>query len=955
MARSSVSQPAAHLRSFALVVAALLALLPCADSISYVTYGPGIVNDAGYSALYALYNRSYVAFQPSLPSVSIGLSVSLGTDVRLSGLDTALQYAVELLNFRGGVVVRGVQQYVSVTYAVDGSSSSEAAAIYGAMLQWGNITAFLAPSSDALLQAASTKLAGAALTLAVDDRDPASYGSGEAASYLFSQLNTATSTWTAALHSINAQAQTYAAAGGSASANGIKTLCMFSTADSLTQAAAAGVRAWIAAENARRGNTDNITVYADRVWYCNATGTYKDYVPFLSACPDAVDVMLLQDANVDELAVAAALTDSQLRPRAVLGINPNNVQLSKTPTAAQGWTLALSTASRGSNSTLGRYGGKFTSYTDAGTGLHYWCAGAGLSAAVPVESYLYFAAFDVLLAAFNQSASLTSAADLAAGLLSLNGSSSILGPLAFDPVTGINVAAQMYTAQVLANGSPLLITPSTNLTYPWPWPHALTKPDPIDYITYGPGVVSPMGVAYLLADHNASYVPRNASSPTINIGLSLSLGQNSLLTNMDIVLQFIVDLVNFRGGMTINGERHYLSITYATDGASDELTQYIYEDMYLSGQYALYLAPVGDGLVQSLSSFLASTQSLVYSVYNVDPTDFSTAHTNLVSLVDTADARWGGSLDVINRYAQLYAKSSGTGSVNGIKTFCMFSTTDTIVQAAAEGVRQWIAAENERRGNNDNITVYVDGIWAANLTGSYLDYVPYLSACPDGVDLMLLQDGSTTTLNGQQALAASQLRPKAALGLDPSNAIAAKKGVESIAAGWVYPLPAEGGLASTLPALGGKWFNVIDIITSLDVWAAGANVSSNVPELALGYVAVVDIIAAVLNQTASLSATDLRAALQSLNGQDALIVPLDVSNTTGVNVALASTVEQILSDGSYAFIANQTGSFPGGVALKYPYDWAWPGLIHAGDTLDSSQSSGLAILGVVICVLGTHS
>ena len=908
--------------SLSLLLLAFLCPVCVASNISYVTYGPGIVNDAGYSALYALYNRSYVAFQPSLPSVSIGLSVSLGTDVRLSGLDTALQYAVELLNFRGGVVVRGVQQYVSVTYAVDGSSSSEAAAIYGAMLQWGNITAFLAPSSDALLQAVSTKLAGAALTLAVDDRDPASYGSGEAASYLFSQLNTATSTWTAALHSINAQAQTYAAAGGSASANGIKTLCMFSTADSLTQAAAAGVRAWIAAENARRGNTDNITVYADRVWYCNATGTYKDYVPFLSACPDAVDVMLLQDANVDELAVAAALTDSQLRPRAVLGINPNNVQLSKTPTAAQGWTLALSTASRGSNSTLGRYGGKFTSYTDAGTGLHYWCAGAGLSAAVPVESYLYFAALDVLLAAFNQSASLTSAADLAAGLLSLNGSSSILGPLAFDPVTGINVAAQMYTAQVLANGSPLLITPSTNLTYPWPWPHALTKPDPIDYITYGPGVVSPMGVAYLLADHNASYVPRNVSAPTLNIGFSLSLGEDSLLTGMDVAVQYIVDSINFRGGIQVAGVAHYLSITYATDGASPELTQYIYEDMYLSGQYALYLAPQGDMLLQSLSSFLSATQAFMFSVYNEDTEDYGTPHTNLVSLFNTADAEWTESLNIVNTAAQLYAAAGGDGSLNGIKTFCMFSTNDTLVQAAAEGVRQWIAAENERRGNNDNITVYVDSLWATNITGSYLDYVPYLSACPDGVDLMLLQDGSTTTLNAQLALRDSQLRPRAAVGLDPETTLLGTGGMAVAAAGWTYPLPASTSLISTLPAFGGKWSGLADVVYGSDVWAAGANLTG-FPYVGYAYVATIDIIAAALNQSKSVQPADVRAALQGLNGQTGLVTGIEFNNVTGVNVAAAYTVIQILSDGAYSYLANQSSLFfnENTSALIYPYKY----------------------------------
>lgn len=80
------------------------------------------------------------------------------------------------------------------------------------------------------------------------------------------------------------------------------------------------------------------------------------------------------------------------------------------------------------------------------------------------------------------------------------------------------------------------------------------------------------------------------------------------------------------------------------------------------------------------------------------------------------------SLDAVNEAAQLYAANGGKGgSVNGIKTFCMLSSNDTLVQAAAVGVRRWIAAENARRGGVDDIIVYVDGLWATNVTGTYLD------------------------------------------------------------------------------------------------------------------------------------------------------------------------------------------------------------------------------------------
>ena len=378
-----------------------LCVVDSATNVSYITYGPAIVNAKGYAALAAGYNLGYVPRNASALTISVGLSISSTTDPTLLAMDQALQFAVELVNFRGGVMVSGQQHYLSVTYAVDGGSSSQAAAIYASMLSWGNVSAYLAPSSDALLQSVSSQLnQSSAFTLAVYDTDPADYATS--APYLFSPLNTATSRWTAALTAINEQAQSYVTGvrGGSGSMNGIKTLCMLSTSDSLTQAAAAGVRQWIAAENARRLHADNITVYVDGVWAANVTGTYEDYVPYLSACPDGVDVMLLQDSNELTLDVALALTASQLRPRAVLGINPSNVNIANAPAAAAGWTLALSTLSIGSASTLGNVGGKFGSLTDARYGIYYWTAGAGTTVVAPDVSYLYYAAIDVLLATF---------------------------------------------------------------------------------------------------------------------------------------------------------------------------------------------------------------------------------------------------------------------------------------------------------------------------------------------------------------------------------------------------------------------------------------------------------------------------------------------------------------------------------------------------------------------------
>jgi hypothetical protein len=126
-------------------------------------------------------------------------------------------------------------------------------------------------------------------------------------------------------------------------------------------------------------------------------------------------------------------------------------------------------------------------------------------------------------------------------------------------------------------------------------------------------------------------------------------------------------------------------------------------------------------------------------------------------------------LTYINAAAQLHYQQTGVGSVNGFKTFCMFSADETLVAAAAEGVRAWIDTENARRAGLDNITVWVDMIWGQGVTGTYFDYAADLLLCPDNTDVMLLQGGSDTGFDVISALQVSQLRPKSVLGLNPGQ------------------------------------------------------------------------------------------------------------------------------------------------------------------------------------------
>ena len=56
-----------------------------------------------------------------------------------------------------------------------------------------------------------------------------------------------------------------------------------------------------------------------------------------------------------------------------------------------------------------------------------------------------------------------------------------------------------------------------------------------------------------LANYNVSYVPYNASYPTVAIGLSLPLVPDSVVQGADDFLAFTVDLTNFRGGVSVLG------------------------------------------------------------------------------------------------------------------------------------------------------------------------------------------------------------------------------------------------------------------------------------------------------------------------------------------------------------------------------------------------------------------
>ena len=287
----------------------------------------------------------------------------------------------------------------------------------------------------------------------------------------------------------------------------------------------------------------------------------------------------------------------------------------------------------------------------------------------------------------------------------------------------------------------------------------------IPYSTIGPGFVSQGGIEALNGYYSVGAVPRNSSYPTLFFAITLTINEALPLDPIVEAWRAIIDITNFRGGVHYQGQPHYVSLTYTNDADSPVLARLAYVDMMSSGQYAAFIAPNGDAMQQEVNPVLSLYNATMLAMDNANPVDYASHYPYLFSVATTADTAFVSALDAVNLKAQQYYLQTGEGSANGIKTFCMFTADETLLQASASGTREWIARENARRGGSDNITLLVDVTWAEDTTHSYFDYISFLLRCPDNTDVMLLMGGSSTGTDVASALQASQLRPKAALGL----------------------------------------------------------------------------------------------------------------------------------------------------------------------------------------------
>ena len=464
----------------------------------------------------------------------------------------------------------------------------------------------------------------------------------------------------------------------------------------------------------------------------------------------------------------------------------------------------------------------------------------------------------------------------------------------------------------------------------------------IPYSFLGPEPVSTGGMYALRASYNQSYVPWNESYPTVNIGLSLSLLGTVREEGWTDFLAMLVDVTNFRGGVRMNGVPHYVRLTYSVDDGSPHLTRLIYSDMFNSGNYSAYIAPQTDTLLQALLPLLPNSNATVVSTYNPDPADFS-GYDNLFGLLPPDDLLFSVSLTDINEKAQQSVAAGGEGSVHGLRTICQFAVNESLPQARAEGVRQWVQSENKRRNGTDPVTLLVDTLWARTAL-DYSNYTAALAACPDNVDVMVLLSSDSDGLDSVLALQASELRPKAVIGLVEDRTIDSDDPTQlATAAGWIIPVGVLLGTASIYD-IGGVFTDVYDVAYANTVWRAGAGLADVLQNpYAYVYATSFTVCTAALTVASSVEPEDMRAAMLSLNGQTTVFSGIEFDNNTGFNTRLVPVVLQALPSGTS--VAGNSS------VLLYPYDWPWRRPAN-GELLEVHNSVNQVLIAVVISVLG---
>ena len=483
----------------------------------------------------------------------------------------------------------------------------------------------------------------------------------------------------------------------------------------------------------------------------------------------------------------------------------------------------------------------------------------------------------------------------------------------------------------------------------------------IPMTTYGPTFTHPAMVAYLNSTYYNSALPAlNSSWPVIKMaGVVTQQGQyNTYAALFPQIYSFMVDMVNAKGGVSVDGVPHLISITWASDDSSMWVLEYLYTQWMNDPSYTLFLLPVQDAQLVALNSVIVNSNRTFFNFLASDKADFTAHYPYIWTLLTTRDQIPAQVMAQLNLRAQQYhndlnnqlvqpSYAGETTSQWGIQTVCLYTHNDAIQNLTAAGVRHWVNVTNQARlaagaTHSDLIMIVQDVFWNIDPTAVQQDlYTSTFNLCPDHTDVLMVC-GQTSLADATAigaALAATQLRPKAAFSSDtlPSYS-STNPQLANQWPGWIsygsYPsqpatLPSP--TFSTLTQFKRDWSTYFNAsISSL----------SNTIQL---YPSALDIIKGVLTTTATTSAMDMRSAFLGLRG-NTYIRTVQFNNLTGTNDGSLTTVGQLAQQAGLVAYTNIS-------QIIYPYNWPWS-LLQVGDALNMTQNSTNVIIGWVLVMLG---
>ena len=481
----------------------------------------------------------------------------------------------------------------------------------------------------------------------------------------------------------------------------------------------------------------------------------------------------------------------------------------------------------------------------------------------------------------------------------------------------------------------------------------------IPYTTWGPAPINLTASQLVNSSvYGGRLPPVNASLPVLRLAGALTQ-TGAYTTNtalLNAVLPFMLDVINVKGGVVVEGQPHLLSLTWVDDGSSAQYLQLLYAQLLDDPSIALLLSPPTNAQYQLVLPLMRATNRTWLNLADTDPLNFAAHYPHVWTPTQPKDLVPKPTMTQIDQRAQLYAQQLAAGQAQppplgyvspwGITSVCMYTHNDSTPIETCAGIREWLNDTNAQRTAQgaqprDLLTLVADVFWG--LGAAAVDqrlYTDGFGQCPDGVDLLVVC-GEASTADAAAvaaALQSSQLRPKAAYSsstlpsFDPTNA--------TMLTQW------SGWLTHASPAVTVATLPDPTFLTSAEfiaAWKAYYATDVSPSSYQLLWPSIFEMLRAALLLTPSLSSDDLTAAFLLLNGTT-YVRGVRFDPLTGCNSGSVAVAAQIQGSAGLQLVSP---AHP----LVYPVPWAWT-RVRVGDRLRSSQTMTAVLVSSVMAVLG---